>query len=209
MSAGKLAAVVGVIGCAAVAYTWRTSRESHTVFEPVIPRIESGIQCPWRDAETDLTNWFAGATRFVVQDVVLSGKRLQLQERLGRPVRPEEMALHCYPVLSNEVQIGAVLTRRLKGEHGAIELALALGPDRRIQHFKVQRIREPTEVVVGLSNCDLEGQLQNKSFEDEIVFNCARLSPGAKVLSDNLANEVKALLILYDLGYTELSRSHH
>jgi hypothetical protein len=207
MSPGKLAFLLALALAAlgAVAYSWRTSHESHAVFEPVIPKIESTTPCPWRDAETDMTNWFPGATKYLVQDLILSGKRLQLQERLGRPVLSDEMALHCYPVLSNDVSLGTVLTRRTKGEHGAIEVALALNSDHRVRHFKIQRLREPSEVAEALTKCDLEKQIENKSPGEEIVYVC----PNAKVVSDMLAKEVKALLILYDLGYSQLTHSSH
>jgi hypothetical protein len=207
MSRGKLAGLLALALAAlgALAYRWRTFHESHAVFEPVIPKIEAKTPCPWRDAETDMTNWFPGATKYLVQDLILSGKRLQLQERLGRPVLSDEMALHCYPVLSNDISLGTVLTRRTKGEHGAIEVALALNSDHRVRHFKIQRLREPSEIVEGLTKCDLEKQIENKSSGEEIVFDC----PDAKVVSDMLAKEVKALLILYEMGYHQLSQSHH
>jgi hypothetical protein len=205
MPAGKIAAILAVLGFAAVTFVWRTSRESHSVFEPVIPRIESQTPCPWRDAEADMTNWFPGATRYVVRDLVLSGQRLQLQERLGRPVLSDEMALHCYPVLSNESVLGTVLTRRMKGEHGAMEVALALSPEHRVRHFKIQRIREPSSIVDAVAKCELQKQIENKSLQDEIAFDC----PDARTLAENLRKEVKALLILYDLGYSQLPRSHH
>jgi hypothetical protein len=207
MSPGKLAGLfaLALAALGAVAYGWRTSHESHAVFEPVIPKIESRTPCPWRDAETDMTNWFPGATKYLVQDLILSGKRLQLQERLGRPVLSDEMALHCYPVLSNDVSLGTVLTRRTKGEHGAIEVALALGSSHSVRRFKIQRLREPAQIVEALAKCELEKQIENKSAGEEIVFDC----PDAKVVSDMLAKEVKALLILYDMGYRELPKSHH
>ncbi len=206
MSAGKLALVLTLLGSiAAVLYITRSSREPNTIFEPDIRPVEAGTPCPWRDADMDLTNWFPGATKYEVRDFVLSAKRLQLQKRLGRSVRPDEMALHCYPVLSNDIQIGLVLTRRLKGEHGAIEVALALVPDHKIHRLKIQRIREPAEIVDALEKCDLEQQLDNKSVKDDVIFVC----PNAQGVAGDLAKEVKALLILYELGYSELSHSHH
>lgn len=204
-SAGKSAAILALVGLGAFLCLRQLSRESHTVFEPDVRRVEPVTPCPWRDAETDMTNWFAGATRYFVQDLVLSGKRLQLQERLGRPVRPEEMALHCYPVLSNETPLGTVLTRRIKAENGAMEIALALDAEHKVRHFKIQRIREPSTIVDALTRCDLEKQIRSKSASDEIAFIC----PDAWTLADGLAKEVKALLILYDLGYSQLSPAHH
>ena len=209
MSAGKLAAVLGLVGLATVLYFRSSSRESHAIFEPDVRPVEAATPCPWREAETDTTNWFPGATKYSIRDLVLSGKRLQLQERLGRPLLPEEMALHCYPVLSNDLQIGTVLTRRLKGEHGAIEIALALDMDERIRHFKIQRIREPSETLEALGRCHLEAELKNKSFADRIVFNCPSLPESAKRLAEMLAGEVQALLILYEVGYSDVRPSHH
>jgi hypothetical protein len=177
-----------------------------TVFEPTIRQVDPQSPCAWNNAETDLTNWFSGATGYVVQDLVLSGKRISLQEQIGRPLRPEEMLLHCYLVQSNQADIGTVLTRRFKGEHGAIEFALALDNTGRIRHFKTQRIREPAEVIDGLAQLNLETRLQRG---DSLVSQSDKIPPPARELAGRIESEIKTLLVLYEAGCTEGHVSHH
>src|SRR5262245_24070141 len=113
MTLPLLALAVGTIGI----LTWSLvgKKNVETVFEPPSRPIEAGTPCPWRNAESDLTNWFPGATGYETRDLILSGKRLILQERLGRAVLPDEMALHYYSVRAGTTNLGSVLPRRIKG----------------------------------------------------------------------------------------------
>lgn len=192
--------------CAAYHYA-SSSRE--TIFEPTIKTIETQTPCPWSNAETELTNWFPGATGYSVQDVALSGKRLELQRRLGRPLLPEDMELHSYAVSSNGSVIGTVLTRRIKGEHGAIELALALDSASRIEHFKIQSCREPTEIINALKEVHLESRLQHKTVQDDFAFDFHDIPGSAHKIALQLTEAVKTLLILQEAGCHEVHHLHH
>lgn len=107
------------------------------------PPIEAAPMCPWREPQTDLRLFFPGATGSTAETRVLSGKRLELTRRLGRPPSAEENALHLFRIRAANALLGSLMVRRVKGEHGAIELVIATDPQGAIQGVRVQRQREP------------------------------------------------------------------
>lgn len=199
------------LGVAAVVYV-AARRETHTVFEPPIKAIEPASPCPWRDADQDMTNWFPGATQYRAHDTVLSGKRTQLRAQLGRELQPEEMALHTYLITSNNVPLGTVLTRRIKAEHGAIELAMAVGSDRKLKALKIQRIREPQAIVDALAKYDLERTFVGLSATNDFaarILGSAGASNNADEIATAIASGVQATLTLYEAGSAEVNLPRH
>jgi hypothetical protein len=174
----------------------------------VIP--EAAPPCPWRNAQADLTNWFPGATGYSISDQILSGKRLELQKRLGRSLLPEENALHIYIIARNTAPLGTVLTRRFKGSGGAMEIALALDPQNTISAFKIQRMREPREIVQALEALNLDEQLQGKSVNDDLrAIDTRNAPPTVKDLAINILEAVRSLLVLNEAAQTNRIASHH
>ena len=110
--------------------------------------------CPWREPEADLQALFPTATRHEVQTCILSGQRLELAQRLGRAPTGDENALHIHRVYAGTSALGAVLTRRVKGTHGAIELVLGVDAEARICGLRLQRLREPEPIARALENPD-------------------------------------------------------
>jgi len=108
--------------------------------------------CPWREPENDLRLLFPDATRYAVETHVLSGRRLELSERLGRTPTGDENALHVYRIYRDQTPLGAVLTRRVKGAFGGIELVLGVGADKKVRGLRLQRLREPETIASGLRN---------------------------------------------------------
>jgi hypothetical protein len=108
--------------------------------------------CPWRQPEADLRSFFPGATRYATEVRILSGARLELARRLGRMPDPEENSLYVHRVYEVQRPLGAVLTRRVKGEYGAIEIVLAVAPDNRVRGVGVQRLREPPPIARALQS---------------------------------------------------------
>jgi hypothetical protein len=55
-------------------------------------------------------------------------------------------------VFREEVALGTVVTRRVKGEHGAIEIVLALDPEDKVIGLHLQRLREPEAASKAVEN---------------------------------------------------------
>jgi hypothetical protein len=74
---------------------------------------------------------------------ILSGLRQELAVGLGRAASGDENALPVHRVYQGDKLLGNVLTRRVKGEHGAIEIVLATSLDGSVHGLRLQRLREP------------------------------------------------------------------
>jgi hypothetical protein len=139
-----LIAVVGVGG-----YLLRpTSPELPVVHNT--STVELAPMCPWREPEADLRAFFPGATGHRQDPRILSAQRLEIQHRLGRPPTPEENALYLNQALAGEKLLGVILTRRVKGEFGGIEVVLAINPDGTARGVRLQREREPDAVSAAI-----------------------------------------------------------
>src|SRR3954466_4171163 len=113
------------IGLLALVAGWRLHESRGTAeipFETSNQPQAAAPMCPWREPASDLHSFFPEATGYQVETRVLSGVRLQLAQRLGRAPTGDENALRVYRVYREETPVGAVLTRRVKGQSGAIEL---------------------------------------------------------------------------------------
>lgn len=203
--------VIGAVTLTAILLFWIRgwdSNENHT--ERPLPAIPvAAPPCPWREADTELTNWYPGATSYTVSDLILSGKRLELRKALGRDLLPEENALHLYLAQGEGGHLGTVLTRRLHGENGAVEIAVGLDASNVIRHFRIQRIREPEAVVEELNGIPLSGRFIGQKFGDDFKWENAGLSSAAGRCASNIAENVRSLLILHENGNQGLARSHH
>src|SRR5512138_3663688 len=100
-------------------------KQQEVVFEPANKPPPLAPMCPWRDPEADLPKLFPGASRYDPQTHILSGMRLELALRLGRPPGADENALQVYNIYRLDRMQGQVVTRRVKGSYGAIELVIA------------------------------------------------------------------------------------
>src|SRR5207237_5593847 len=139
---------------AVAAMAWRSARlsSSETPFVGKTKPPEAAPMCPWREPDQDLKILFPGADRYELESRSLSGLRLELAEQLGRPLMPDENLLHIFRVHGTTGIIGAVLTRRVKGTHGAIELVISADVRGRLRGVRIQRIREPEDITGALTN---------------------------------------------------------
>ena len=153
------------LAAAAALILWRSSFSSETLVERRIAPPEAAPLCPWREPERDLKALFPQATRYEVETRVLSGMRQQLGARLGRGLAPDETALHLNRVYQDATLLGTVLTRRVKGEHGAIEIVAGVGVDRRLHGLRLQRLREPDSVSKALQDPQWLGAFLGKTAE--------------------------------------------
>lgn len=130
-----------------------SSHASHEAARPR-PAVEGapiGL-VPWRDPLGDLAAFFPGATGYRTETRTLSDRRLQLARDLGRPPVSDDLLLRFYRVYRKAEAIGVVLVRRVKGEHGAIELVLAVAPNGRLRGVRLQRMREPELCAAALQS---------------------------------------------------------
>src|SRR2546430_15458902 len=88
-----LLAVLVTAGAAALVVRSRVSLPDERVRAHNISEIELAPMCPWREPQRDLPTFFPSATDYKRETRILSGKRPQLQQRLGRVPAAEENAL--------------------------------------------------------------------------------------------------------------------
>lgn len=156
-----------------------------------------------------MTNWFPGATQYQPHDLILSDKRTEVRARLGRELQPEEMALHTYLIKSNDLQVGSVLTRRIKAAHGAIELAVAIVPEKKVRAVKIQRIREPESILNDLAQYDLERRFVGYDLNNDFTLKESEPRNSAYEMAQAIASDVRACLVLFDAGYSRNPASRH
>jgi hypothetical protein len=177
----------------------RSPRLAEEARQLQIPRIEAEPLCPWRDPEADLRVWFPDATGYRTETRILSGKRLELAKRLQRMPEPGDNALQIHRVYRDSVDLGAVLTRRVKGEWGAIELVVALTDEGRVRGVRLQRSREPEVVRQQLQRPDWLGAFAGQTLTGQWTLegDFPEVVPEARISATAVADGVRSLLVLY------------
>jgi hypothetical protein len=181
-------------------FGWRNfgSSSLETLTESKIRPPEAAPLCPWREPEADLKAFFPEATRYQVETRILSGLRPELTERLGRSPTGDENALRVYRAYRSETPLGSILTRRVKGEYGAIELVLATDMNRSVRGVRLQRLREPDSIASALENTNWLNSFVGKRAEDPLRLGAdlPNVPAEAKGSAGALVDGVKSLLIL-------------
>lgn len=136
---------------------WRIHEASRPVelpFETANRPPAPAPMCPWREPDADLKMFFPDATGYTAETRILSGLRVELAARLGRPPTGDENALRVYSIHHDETPLGAMLTRRVKGALGAIEVVVAVNTNQEICGVRLQRLRETETSAAALENAD-------------------------------------------------------
>jgi hypothetical protein len=193
-SAGGLALLLAMVA-------WRFIEPSHpsqSVFNPPTRPPAPAPLCPWREPRDDLNRFFPGATRQELEIRILSGRRMELAEQLGRTPTGDENALQVYHVYDGPTPLGIVLTRRVKGAYGAIELVLAVNPDEGVRGLHLQRLREPEPAAGALQNPDWLRSFQGKRATDswKLGQDVPGVIPDAQSSAKAIVEGVRSLLIL-------------
>lgn len=196
---------------------WRTVGvlSSDTFTESKAKPPEAAPLCPWREPETDLKAFFPDATRYHGETRILSGLRLELSERLGRPPTGDENALRVNRAYRNEIPLGSILTRRVKGDYGAIELVLVTDTNRNVRGLRLQRLREPEPIASALQDPKWLGSFVGKRAEDlwRPGKDMPDVPPEAQSSAGAVIDGVRSLLILLtaaDESQTKnLAEAHH
>jgi hypothetical protein len=175
--------------------TWHTT---DTVFQPKTLSLEPAPMCPWRAPEDDLRAFFPEATRYQTETKILSGQRLELQQRLGRAPLPEENSLYVHQVFRDQQHLGSVLTRRLKGEYGAIELVLAVDDVDTVRGVRFQRLREPETTTRALEDPAWLGSFSGKGVTSDWRLGQAvpDLPEAARASGQAIVEAVRSSLVL-------------
>jgi hypothetical protein len=216
MSRFVLGATV-VLAAGLVFLGWRAERlsTSEEVFQGRTKPTEPAPLCPWREPEKDLKELFPKATRYEVETRILSGLRTELTHRLGRAPTGDENALRLYRVYNGTTVLGTVLTRRAKGEYGAIELVLATDANGRVSGVRLQRLREPEPIARVLEDPSWQLSLQGKDAESswQLGQDVPQVPPEAQASARALLDGARSLLILLataeNHGAHRLTAEHH
>lgn len=180
---------------------WRISESSRAPeipFETANRPPSLALLCPWREPDNDLKLFFPDATRYELETRLLSGRRLELAERLGRIPTGDENALRVHPVYRGQTPLGVVLTRRVKGEFGAIELVLAVGTNQQVCGLRLQRLREPAASSAALQDSQwlrsFVGKRADSSWQPEREI--PDMPAEARVSAEAIVDGVRSVLIL-------------
>jgi hypothetical protein len=174
----------------------------------------AGAMCPWREPASDLKLFFPEATGYHLETRILSGLRLELAERLGRTPTGDENALPVYQVYRDQSPLGVVLTRRVKGEDGSIEIVLAVNGGREICGLRLQRLREPEATAASLQNPQWLRAFNGKRADAGWEFgrDIPDVPPEARTSAKSIVEGVRSLLILLaasDHEHELRQASHH
>jgi hypothetical protein len=208
--AAKAMVFVGVMAAAIAAAITLSSPNSDLQVADLDPeRAKKGgpAMCPWREPEKDMQAFFPGATGYTTGLAVFTGRRLNVERRLGPSYRVETTALNAYHVHRGTVPAGMVVVRRSTGPHGAIEVVVALDEKKRIAGVRIQRQREPDSVAAALSAKWLrsfDGKDASSAFKpgEDIAAVPSEAAPAATAV----ANAVRACLV--EIDESQLSARH-
>lgn len=178
----------------------KLNHSEETVFEPPSRTVEPAPPCPWREPEADVPRFFPGATRWQSETRILSGLRVELTGRLGRPPAAEELLLQFHRVFRDATEVGTVLTRRVPGEHGSIELVLAVDSAGAVRGLRLQRWREPEPIRAALTNASWLRAFVGKRAGDACRpgVDLPAVPAAAQASAAAVAEGVRSLLILRD-----------
>ena len=176
--------------------------DATALFEPKIEAIQSAPLCPWREPTQDLKSFFPSATRYEAETPILSGMRLRLANILGRPATGDENALHIYRVYNQQTEMGVILTQRVKGAYGAIELVLGVDPAGKVSGIRVQRNREPESIALELQRSEWLGAFIGKQGTDpwKLGEDIPDVTKAASPSADAVVQGARCMLILLQVA---------
>lgn len=174
-------------------------RSSTEVFSDAKSRPpEAAPLCPWRTPEADLKQFFPTATSYQQETHILSGLRAELAQRLGRQATGDENALRVNRVYQGSKCLGAIMTGRVKGEYGSIELVLATDNEQRVRGVRLQRLREPQTTAGALEDTNWLAAFAGKQAMDSwrLGEDIPQVPAAARASAAALLAGTRTLLIL-------------
>ena len=180
----------------------KANRPGTALFEPEVGTIQSAPLCPWREPAEDLKSFFPTATRYEAETHILSGMRLQVASLLGRLPTGDENALHIYRVYNQQTEMGVILTQRVKGAYGAIELVLGVDPAGKVSGIRLQRNREPESIALELQRSEWLGAFIGKQGTDpwKLGEDIPDVTKAASPSADAVVQGARCMLILLQVA---------
>lgn len=199
-----LLAAAAVVATCALGAWWveARSRDRSPAVHSLASLPERAPMCPWREPEADVARFFPGATGHTTEVIILSGARMELRKRLGRTPTPDENVLYVHRVRRQSTALGALLTRRVKGEFGAIELVLAVDPGGVVRGLRYQRLREPAVVSAQLQAPAWIQAFRGKTADSPLRpgADLPQVSPEAATSAAAIAEGVREQLVLLEVA---------
>jgi hypothetical protein len=197
-----LLSVLVIVGAAALVMRSRVSVVDVQSRVQNIPEIELAPICPWREPQRDLAVFFPSATDYKRETRILSGKRPQMQQRLGRVPTAEENALLIHRITSGPEALGFVLVRRVKGEHGAIEVVTAINQSGAVHAVSIQSQREPDSIAQQITATNWLGAFFGKDSKApfRVGEDVPEVSSIARASAQAIAEGVRSQLVLLSVA---------
>jgi hypothetical protein len=199
--------LTAVVVSAIVLPSTRSHTEQTSLFEPPSRVTEPSPLCPWREPDSDMHHFFPAANRHAAETRILSGLRVELADALGRQPGPEENSLTLHRISKDSQPLGSVLTRRVKGEHGAIEIVLAVTEQGEVRDVRFQRLREPSALADMLQDpawlAKFRGRTHDHGWESD---DAGGLPAEVRISARAVGEGIRSLLIL--LAISERRHPH-
>ncbi len=165
------------------------------------PQTSAGL-CPWRSPDEDRKRYFPTAVSSRDETLILSRQRLELQRRMGRKPAADDNALIVHRILDATGSPGVVVTRRVRGECGLIELVLAADADGRLIGAKIQRNRELESTAAALKSPEWLGAFRGKDSRSawRLGLDIPAVPSGAQPSAQAIVDEARTVLIMLDVA---------
>ncbi len=167
---------IGTLAAIGTFYYLKFNKGSEAVIPqmdvPTVVKVhteESAGLCPWRDPEADRRRFFPESTSTRDETLILSHEHAAIQKKLGRSPSGEDNAIQIHRMYLREKPLGVVITRRIRGESGVIELVLAVNSNGEILGARLQRLREPIETSAFLNSAQFIGAFRGKTVDSSWV----------------------------------------
>ncbi len=179
--------------------------------ETQIAQEESISLCPWRDPNGDRKRFFPAATGSRDENYLLTRFRQESGQRLGRTPTGEENILRVHRLTQGAQSPGLIITQRLRGESGVIELVLAVANDGSVVGARLQRLREPDNVANALQSPAFLGAFRGKTSRSlwRLGTDIPDVPAAARPSAEAILDKARASLILLDVGSQHAQAAAH